>query len=55
MSLIAHAFAQSTDNNNATTSTHDTTGANVLVVGVAALDGTPTLTDSAGNTYTAGT
>jgi hypothetical protein len=52
IALVAHAGAGSSDSNNVTTSSVNTTGANLLVAVVCSYSGSPTLSDSKGNTWT---
>lgn len=54
-SLIAHALKQSTDTNVAQTADQDTTGANLLIIGISYIRPvvTPTISDAKSNSYTA--
>lgn len=51
--LVAHVIGQSTNGNGFTTSGINTTGANLIVAFVADTDGSTTVFDSKGNTWTA--
>ncbi len=56
VALVTSTTARSTNSNGFTSSGINTTGANLIVVGVVRLTGvSATLSDSKGNTYTAGT
>lgn len=51
---LVHAYAQSTDTNNVSTPARNTTGATLYVVAVSHAVITPTISDSVGNSYSAG-
>jgi hypothetical protein len=50
--LLGHTFAQSSGGGAVTTGAVDTSGADLIVVGVSSYDGTLTVTDSKSNTWT---
>lgn len=50
--LIAHTFAVSAAGDGVTTPAINTTGADILVVGISDIGGSGTITDSKGNTWT---